>query len=485
MSTLKEKTAQGLLWGGLSNGLQQLLNLVIGIFLARRLSEADYGMVGMVTIFTALGACLQEGGFISALNKRKDATHRDFNAVFYTSVAIGLAFYALIFFCAPLISWFYGVPELTPLTRYVTLSFVISSFSTAPRAWLFRNMMVRETSLMTLIALATSGVVAIAMAYGGMAYWGIATQNIVYISVLALLSFYFSKWRPSFQTSLSAIYSSLKPLMAFSCKMLFTYIFNNINNNIFSLLLGRLYNKTEAGIYSQAQKWNVMGSNTITGMVQGVAQPTLVQVGDDKERLCRAFSKMLRFTCFISFPAMLGLALIAQEFIIITVTEKWLPSASLMQLLCIAGAFLPLATLYYNMIISRGKSDIYMWNVIIQGCVILGSLLTVHYLGGTIRDMVIAYVIVVISWTLVWHFFVNREIGFSWYQALKDILPFFFIAAFTMAVTHHISLLITEIPLYLMLVRIFLAAIIYLGIIYLSGAKILRQSWEYIRHKQV
>jgi O-antigen/teichoic acid export membrane protein len=273
--------------------------------------------------------------------------------------------------------------------------------------------------------------------------------------------------------------------MAFSCKMLFTYIFNNINNNIFSLLLGRLYNKTEAGIYSQAQKWNVMGSNTITGMVQGVAQPTFVQVGDDKERLCRAFSKMLRFTCFISFPAMLGLALIAQEFIIITVTEKWLPSASLMQLLCIAGAFLPLATLYYNMIISRGKSDIYMWNVIIQGCVILGSLLTVHYLGGTIRDMVIAYVIVVISWTLVWHFFVNREIGFSWYQALKDILPFFFIAAFTMAVTHHISLLITEIPLYLMLVRIFLAAIIYLGIIYLSGAKILRQSWEYIRHKQV
>ena len=132
---------------------------------------------------------------------------------------------------------------------------------------------------------------------------------------------------------------------------------------------------------------------------------------------------------------MLGLALIAQEFIIITVTEKWLPSASLMQLLCIAGAFLPLATLYYNMIISRGKSDVYMWNVIIQGCVILGSLLTVHYLGGTIRGMVIAYVIVVISWTLVWHFFVNREIGFSWYQALKDILPFFFIAAFTMAVT--------------------------------------------------
>ncbi|MBQ4296146.1 MAG: oligosaccharide flippase family protein, partial [Prevotella sp.] len=166
MSSLKDKTARGLLWGSLSNGLQQLLNLLIGIFLARQLSEADYGMVGMVAIFTALGACLQEGGFIAALNKRQGATHRDFNAVFWTSIAIGGTFYALLFFSAPLISRFYGVAELTPLTRYVTLSVVISSFSTAPRAWLFRHLMVRETSIMTLIALTISGMVAIFTALG-------------------------------------------------------------------------------------------------------------------------------------------------------------------------------------------------------------------------------------------------------------------------------------------------------------------------------
>ena len=146
MATLKEKTAQGLLWGSMSNGVQQLLNLVIGIFLARMLSQSDYGMVGMVTIFIALGATLQEGGFISALNKRREATHRDFNSVFWTSIGIGLAFYLLLFFCAPLIASFYHQPELTALTRYVSLSFVVSSLTTAPRAFMFRNMMVRETS---------------------------------------------------------------------------------------------------------------------------------------------------------------------------------------------------------------------------------------------------------------------------------------------------------------------------------------------------
>ena len=490
---LKDKAAKGLVWGAVNNGATQVLNAIFGIVLARLLSPDDYGLIAMLLVFSTVATALQDSGFVIALTNKRDATHDDYNAVFWFNILVSIVAYVILFSVSPWIATFYNEPILTSLSRYFFLGFFIASFSIVPRAILFRRLQQRELALMALSSLLISGTVGITLAANGFAFWGIATQTLVFNLCVTILSWYFSKWRPSFQTSLSTIYSSLKPLLGFSCKMLFTYIFNNINNNIFSLLLGRLYNKTEAGIYSQAQKWNVMGSNTITGMIQGIAQPTFVQVGDDKERLCRAFSKMLRFTCFISFPAMLGLALIAREFIVITVTEKWLPSASLMQLLCIAGAFLPLATLYYNMIISRGKSDIYMWNVIIQGCVILGSLLTVHHFGGSITDMVMAYVIIIVSWTFVWHFFVNREIGFTWYQALKDILPFFFVAAFTMVATHHLSLFIIHLlpltshllPLYLMLARIFLAAIIYLGIIYLSGAKILRQSWDYIRHKQV
>ena len=485
MSELKDKTAKGLVWGGINTGATQVLNAIFGIVLARLLSPDDYGLIAMLLVFSTVATALQDSGFVIALTNKRDATHEDYNAVFWFNILVSIIAYVFLFSISPWIAVFYNEPILTSLSRYFFLGFFIASFSIVPRAILFRQLKQRELAIMGLTSLVISGTVGITLAANGFAFWGIATQSLVFNFCITILSWYFSKWKPKSPIHSSSLFTPLKPLLGFSSKMLFTYIFNNINNNIFSLLLGRLYNKTEAGIYSQAQKWNVMGSNTITGMVQGVAQPTFVQMGDDMERLRRAFSKMLRFTCFISFPAMMGLALIAREFIIITVTEKWLPSASLMQLLCIAGAFLPLATLYYNMIISRGKSDIYMWNVIIQGCVILGSLLTVHYLGGSITDMVIAYVIIVVSWTIIWHFFVNREIGFSWYQALKDILPFFIVAAFTMAVTHHISLLITDIPLYLMLVRIFLAAIIYLGIIYLSGAKILRQSWEYIRHKQV
>ena len=477
--TLKDKTAKGLVWGGINNGATQVLNAIFGIVLARMLTPDDYGLIAMLLVFSTVATALQDSGFVIALTNKRDVTHEDYNAVFWFNIIVSFLLYALLFLVAPLIADFYSEPILTPLSRYFFLGFFIASFSIVPRAILFRQLRQRELAITGLTSLIISGAVGITMAYNGYAFWGIATQTLTFNLCISILSWYFSKWRPTLHSSLftlnsslftlnSSLFTPLRPLLGFSSKMLLTYIFNNINNNIFSLLLGRLYNKTEAGIYSQAQKWNVMGSNTITGMVQGVAQPTFVQMGDDKERLCRAFSKMLRFTCFISFPAMLGLALIAKEFIIVTVTEKWLPSASLMQLLCVAGAFLPIATLYYNMIISRGKSNVYMWNVIIQGCVILASLLAVHYIGGGVRVMVMTYVIIIITWTAVWHSFVNRLIGYGWLRAMNDMLPYFFIALGTMLFTHHLSLTITEQPLELMCVRIIIAATAYLSVCYVT-----------------
>ena len=139
METLKEKTAKGLFWGGLSNGAQQVLNLVFGIFLARLLSQEDYGLVGMLTIFSLIASSLQEGGFISALNRKKEVTQRDYNAVFWTCSLFSLAIYLTLFFCAPLIAAFYDEPRLVPLSRYIFLGFFITSLGIAPRAVLFRR----------------------------------------------------------------------------------------------------------------------------------------------------------------------------------------------------------------------------------------------------------------------------------------------------------------------------------------------------------
>ena len=101
MESLKDKTAKGLLWGGVSNGIQQLLNLAFGIFLARLLTQADYGMVGLLAVFSSIASALQEGGFISALNREKEVRHEDYNAVFWFNATCSISIYLLLYLAAP------------------------------------------------------------------------------------------------------------------------------------------------------------------------------------------------------------------------------------------------------------------------------------------------------------------------------------------------------------------------------------------------
>jgi O-antigen/teichoic acid export membrane protein len=454
------------------------------------LDQSDYGLIGMLTIFTLVATSLQDSGFVTALTNKRDATHHDYNAVFWFNIIVSLLLYILFFFCAPFIADFFDEPILTDLSRYYFLGFFIASFNIVPRAILFRQLKQRELAIMGLSSMLVSGIVGIIMAYNDMAYWGLATQTLTFNVMISILSWVLSGWRPAF----SFTFSPIREMFPFSCKMLITNIFNQVNNNIFSVVLGKIYTKVEVGTYTQANKWNTMGASTITGMVQGVAQPTFVQVGDDLERLRRAFSKMLRFTCFISFPVMFGLSLVAPEFIVVLIKEKWLPSAHLMQILCIGGAFLPIATLYFNLIISRGKSDVYMWNVIAQGCSILGAILMIHALNSCFPSsllpffqspidlMVVAYVAIVILWTGIWHRFLYQEIRYPFLAALKDILPFLLVAAATMVITCFATCWIENLIL-LLVARIFLAAIIYLGTLWLLGAKILKESICYLLKK--
>lgn len=474
--SLKDKTAKGLFWGGLSNGLLQFLNLFFGVFLARILTPADYGMIGMLTIFSFIAGSLQESGFIAALANKKEVVHKDYNAVFWFSTGLSFYLYIILFFCAPLIADFYHVPELTALSRYSFLGFFIASLGTAQSAFLFRNLMVKQKAMSSVIALIFSGIVGVLLASLGFAYWGIATQNLVYVATVTVCYWCFSSWRPTFHLD----FTPLKGMLSFSSKLLLTNIFGHINNNLFSVILGKFYSETEVGYFGQANKWNMMGHSLITGMVNGVAQPVLAQVSDDKERQSRVFRKMLRFTAFISFPAMFGLSLVAPELITIAITDKWAASAEILRLLCISGAFIPIITLYSNLLISKGKSNVYMWNTICLGMTQLLVMLLLYPYG--IHTMVLVYVLINIVWLLVWHYFVWREIRLRLFQALKDIMPFAIISGGIMIATYYITLFMQNIYL-LFVSKVIIASSLYMIIMWCSGSITFKESIQYVRHR--
>lgn len=476
MDSLKEKTAKGLFWGGMNNTVQQLLGFIFGIITLRLLSPQDNGMMAIIAIFSQVATVLQDSGFRSALVNIKEPTHRDYNAVFWFNILMGLLMYTILFFCAPLIAKYYHTPELTWFSRYAFLSIILASLNTAQSAWLFKNLRAKQQAKAAMTAVLLSGIVCIVMAWKGLAYWSLATQGLVFIGVYMLMNWHYSPWRPTFHFD----FRPIKGMFRFSVKMLITTIVERVNVNIMNILLGRYFSKHDVGIYNTAYNWSQKGASLVQGMVAQVAQPVFSDLQDDRQRQLRVLRKMIRFAAFVSFPLMFGLSLVAEEFIVVTITEKWLGSAMLLRVLCIAAAFGPLSTVLSQYIVSRGRSGIYLGCTSVLCALLIGMMLALHSEG--IETMVWAYTALFVVWFFVWHFFVRRLAGYSLFHLLKDTLPFLIVAAAVMVFTGWVTTTVGTLWVRLLL-RIFLAASIYFIIMRSLRVKILDECIEFVKRK--
>lgn len=469
---LKHTVAKGMFWGGVSNTVCQLLSLLFGIYLARILGPEDYGPIGMLAIFTAIAGSLQDSGFVAAIANRKTVTHDDYNAVFWFNIIISLLMYAGLYFCAPLIAEFFNQSILIDLSRYNFLGFVVAGFGIAPSAYLFRELKVKQKSISLILAITISGITGIILALNGYSYWGIATQSIVYVLVRSVVCWYFTPWRPSFKIN----FAPLKYLFAFSYRLLITNLFQRFNWNIFSFILGKYY-PNDVGNYVKSAEWFNMGGEVVNGMVNAVAQPALAKVVDDSERQLRVFRKMLRFAAFVAFPLMLGLSLVSKELIVVVITEKWIESAQMLQILAIWGAFMPLQSMFTNLLVSRGKAAVFMWCTIIQGVLTLALLLALHSYG--IKYMIIAYCIFNALWLFVWHHFTEKEIGLNLKMFFVDTLPYLFTSIAVMTATHHLTRFIDNNGT-LLISRVVIAAMLYIGVAFVARSKELEEITNFI-----
>lgn len=413
---------------------------------------------------------------MAALCNLKNPTHRDYNAVFWFNIMMGGSLYLLLYLCAPLIADFYHDADLLWLSRYMFLGFFITSFGTVQRAWLFRNMMNKQTCIIAIVSLVVSNVVGILMAWLGYAFWGLATQSLLFVSCMVLMNWYYSPWRPSLHIDLRPAWQ----MFGFSSRLLLTNVVNTLSSNAFSFLLGKFYGAHSAGVYGNARKWDDMCSSSINGMLTGVAQPVMAQVRDNRERSRQVFRKMLRFVSFVSFPCMFGIGLISREFLLIFTGPKWEESAYLLSLLSIYGAVFPLLTLYGQMVISQGKSNINMYSTMALSSLILLGLVLLHSYG--LYVMVFYFIGINVAWLFVWQYFAYRLIGLRLWEALSDVLPFLLLSAACMALTWWITRPIESLWL-LLLAKVVLAAVFYVTAIWISGARIMRESVDYLLHR--
>lgn len=477
MVDLKENMARGLLWGILNNGMMQILTAIIGIFTTRLLSPSDYGVVAVVAVFTSVASCLQESGFTVALTNMDNPQDRDYNSVFWFNLLVSISLYIALFFSTPLIAMYFHEPVLRKVSRIIFITIILNGLGTVPAAYMFKNMMVKENTILRTIAMISSGLVGVGLAFVGFSYWSLVWQQITYVLIISIGRFFLITWKPSFYIDFGPVCR----MFSFSYKILITSIITVLNQNFLTFVFGRVFPMSVVGNFNQANKWNGMASSFISGTVAQVAQPVFVAVNDDSNRQIRVFRKMLRFTAFLAFPAMFGLAIVAKEFIYITITSKWAACIPILQILCISGSFLPFYTLYQNLIMSKAKSGIYMWCTLLQ--IIFQILLILLTYRDGIIFMISVNTIFSIFWLSIWQWQAHRLVCLRLCDVLKDIMPFFIVSAVVMGTVYILTMPITNL-IVLLVSRILLAAVFYAGIMKISHAVIFDECVRYFMKKR-
>ena len=424
---LKDKTVSGVFWSGVGRFGSIALNFLSNLVLARLLMPEDYGAIGMLYIFIALSNEFVQAGFGSALLQKKSPTEQDYTSVFWWNLVASLFFYCILFVCAPSIARFYAMPILARILRWQAVSTVILAFSLVPSLWLQKQFRFKELSMRQLTATAVGTIVGIALALARFGVWSLVASNLVGSLAGVLLLWRMSKWRPT----LSVSFASLRELFRFGGLMALSSLLGTLYSNLQGLIMGRRYSASDLGYYTQAQKLENVPVQTLANVISQVTFPLFSEIQDERERLLLTVRKNVRMVCYLVFPAMALLAVIARPLILLLYGAKWEPAVPFFQLLCLWGMVNPLNAINVNVPKSLGRSDVFFFSHLFIRLIGIVMLLLASRKGvfGLVAVVVgMEYLFLLLFWII------NKKlIGYGMKGQVRD-MGFYYLLALVLAV---------------------------------------------------
>lgn len=427
--SLKEKTVKGMGWSALDNAAQYGIQFVVGIVLARLLSPDDYGLLGLVGIFTVVCTALVNGGFTTALIRKKDATDDDYNTAFICNLGMSLLLYAVTFFCAPLIADFFGRDELVALVRMSSLGLIISALGMVQQTRLTKRIDFKTQTNITLASSAISGVVGIAMAVAGFGVWALVAQQLTSHAIRTILLYLLPSPIGEGTVVRLRLHFSLncfRELFGFGWKMMVSALLDAVWKELYQVVVGKFYNPATLGQYTRGQHYARLFSSNLTTVVQRVTYPVLSSIQDDRERIAGAYRRIIRTSMFITAVSLFFLGAVSKPLIYCMIGPKWHEASTYLPLICLNSTLYPLHAINLNMLQVQGRSDLFLGLEIIKKIIGLAPLFIGAFVG--IMPMLWTNIVVgIIAYFLNSHYS-GRLLGYSSWMQLRDIAPSYALA---------------------------------------------------------
>ncbi len=453
---LVDQVAKGVAWSAVEKVCSMLLQMVVSIVVARLLSPNDFGVMAILTFFTAVSLVVVDSGFSQILLRKEEPTNNDYKTVFVFNVAVSLALYLLFVALAPLLAQYYDLQIVTKIIPVLFLLLPLNAFGIIQNTKLSREFRFGLLSRINFASSLVAGIVAIVVAACGGGVWALVAQRLAVMAVKSALLW----WRGDWRGEGAFVGSAMREMAPFSFRLMSTDIVAAIYNNVAQLFIGKIYSTSTLGYFNQAQKIKDLPVQSAVLSVQTVTYPAMAKIKDDVEKFAESFRKVLMINVFVLAPMVAGMSAVAEPLFRVLLGEKWLPTVPYFEIIAFAGVFYPLAMVAYNVL--KVHSD----GAIIFRLELLKKAIMTILLAVTIPHSTIAIAYGLVAMTFV-EFVVNfaatrRYTSLSWWQMIRTLAPSLLLTFVMFVVVKVVGYyLVSLAPIWLLLTQITVGVLVY------------------------
>ena len=351
---LRDKVTVGVAWSVAEKIGSMLMQMVVSIVVARLLMPEDFGVLAILTFFTALMAVVVDSGFSQTLIRKTEPTESDYKSVFVFNVVTSLVLYAVMTALSPAIAAYYNLPVISKIAPVLFLLLPVNALTVIQNTIFARQFRFATLSRINFASATIAGVTAITMAWCGFGVWSLVAQRLAQVTVKAVLLWWRGDWRCKGRFDFSA----LRAMSGFSFRLMGTDIISYLYNNIAQLFIGKMHSATTLGYYNQAQKLKELPVTSVVQSFQSVTYPALANVKGDKQKFADSYLRVLAITAAVIAPVMVGMVAVADDMFMLMLGQRWMPTVPYFKILSLAGLFYPISMIAYNVLKGAGDGGV-------------------------------------------------------------------------------------------------------------------------------
>lgn len=390
--SLRNKAIIGFSWSLADKLINQLGYLAVTVYLARLIGPESFGLIGMLTIFMLLTESVINNGFSQALVQRShEVTVDDENTIFYINLSWGIVIYFLLYVSAPLIADFYNESKLVEISRLLFLIVLINSLAVVVRAKLIIKIDFKSQAIASTISTLISAGIGLYLAFLGYGYWSLVWLLLSRAIFNTVGLWCFCRWRPSLTFS----FHSFKSMFKFGSNLMAAGLVSTFVNNLYVALIGRFFNATQVGYFTQATNLSNYLHQLISSTLIGITYPVLTSVKDQEKRFLSIYKSVISLTTIASLPIIIGFAAISEEFVLLFLGDEWEAAIPVLTALCFARCITPISSINMNVLNAVGRSDLFLKIDLLKLPLTLGALLLAlpYGIDGVAWAMVVTSII--------------------------------------------------------------------------------------------